>query len=451
MSEASFTGLSKPPRMSAGCDALEARRNILWEHTSPAGAKLPPLSNSARTDVAVIGGGIAGLSTTLHLAKAGVAVTLLEAAQFAGGASGRSGGLVAPDMIHHTPSGVEQKIGAERGSRLVHMIGSSARFCFELINEYGLDCQGNQGGFWTPAHNLQVGELLQKRGVEWRARGFNVRYAGRNETTERLGVNRYVGALEFADGGALNPLAFSRGLAATALKYGAEIYCETPVTGLLRTGSSWRVKIPQGQLEAKRIVLAANGGNADLHSKLKNTSLPLDVIEYATVPLTADVQSRILKENVSFTDKQPYLFTARFDVEHRLIAAFPDFAIRRSAAALTAEAGARIKQHFPLLQGTEIQYLWPGRAWINTDLLPKIYEVDQDVLAIQACNGRGIGVNATLGAELAEALVRNDLSGLSVQPERPNPIQAYPLARYVPLLLTSFARLRNRANWLARH
>src|SRR5919198_961571 len=43
------------------------------------------MGNSTRTDVAVIGGGLAGLTTAAYLARAGRSVTLLEKASKLGG------------------------------------------------------------------------------------------------------------------------------------------------------------------------------------------------------------------------------------------------------------------------------------------------------------------------------------------------------------------------------
>ncbi len=72
----------------------------LWEATAAPGVSHEPLRGDARADVAIVGGGIAGLSTALQLAEAGTKVAVLEAESIAYGASGRNGGQVIPGLKH---------------------------------------------------------------------------------------------------------------------------------------------------------------------------------------------------------------------------------------------------------------------------------------------------------------------------------------------------------------
>src|SRR5258708_4355027 len=51
----------------------------LYQDTAEPATPTPALDGDVRTDVVVIGGGITGLSTALHLAEQGAKVVLLEA------------------------------------------------------------------------------------------------------------------------------------------------------------------------------------------------------------------------------------------------------------------------------------------------------------------------------------------------------------------------------------
>lgn len=51
----------------------------LWMHISKRHSHYPSLSENIEVDVAIIGGGITGVTTAAHLLKAGKKVALLEA------------------------------------------------------------------------------------------------------------------------------------------------------------------------------------------------------------------------------------------------------------------------------------------------------------------------------------------------------------------------------------
>lgn len=420
------------------------RRSTLWEATAAAGPKLNSIQGCHEAEFAVIGGGIAGLSTTLHLAAAGCDVIAVEANEVGGGATGESGGLVAPDFVRHTPAEVGHLLNREWGTRLVDMVGSCASQCFKLISDYGISCAAKQDGFWVPAHSKGVLLKLREQAKQWKEAGFNVECIPASETIRSLGTSSYCGAIRFADGGSLNPLAFSRGLAEAAIREGAVIFANSPVKQIIRSGGRWTVISGKGQVNARCIVLAANGGNASLHPQMKRTVLPLKVFEYATAPLSAKQRAEILPDGGSFTDKQPYIFTARYDDDGRLIAAIPDFSINRSQNCLLEEASRRLLGHFPILKDVSIDYLWRGTAWLNTSLLPKVYDLNEGAFAIQACNGRGIATNAVLGKELAAALIEKDERLLSVQLERPTSIRAHWAVKMVPSILMGLAFIKNR-------
>ena len=141
----------------------------------------------------------------------------------------------------------------------------------------------------------------------------------------------------------------------------------------------------------------------------------------------------------AFTDKRPYLFTARTDGLGHLISGYPTTLFVRSERAQCREAERRLRQNFAALPDPEISHLWRGLAWVNTSLLPEVYDLGDEAIAIQACNGRGIATNTALGAEVAEMLATGDREVLSVKPSRPEPIRFYAIAALLPKLLMSLA------------
>lgn len=419
-------------------------RRSLWTYLASAPERYAHLTADRSADVVVIGAGVAGASTALHLASAGVKVAVLEAEQPGAGATGQSGGLVAPNFIGMTPDGADKVFGLERGARLTQLIGGSAAQLFDLIRSLDIACDARQEGFWTPAHTPALAQEQRLQAMQWQARGFAVDFVDADHTRDALGSDRYHGGLCFADGGQVNPLALACGLIERAIERGAHVFGDSPVLGIERDETSWTVRTAGGSIRAAKVVLAANGGNAQLHPRLRRTTLPLHVMEFATTPLSMAQRAAILPQGGSFTDKQSYLFTARYDEDGRLISAVPLSAALQGRQAYEREAQGRLVRHFPSLGREGIEHLWVGTAWLNTSFLPSVYAVDDGLYAIQACNGRGLPTNVVLGEEVARSLSSGSFQALSIDLQEPKPIRFHALARFAPYAMMTLAYLQGR-------
>lgn len=417
--------------------------NAVWTANAAPAPHVDSLVGVHDVDVLVIGGGIAGMTTALHLAERNVGVALIEAGQFGDGATGQSGGIIAPDYIRHTPETIGEVLGEAAGERLTDMIGRSGAHVFDLIRQNEIECDMRQDGFYTPAHTEALAQQQRDMARQWQARGHRVSFVDGSQTRALFGTDRYCGALRFEDGGGLNPLAFVRGLAHVAIRRGAKLYANSPVRQLERKHRQWLCYTASGTLRARRVVLAANGGNAALHPAMRRTSLPLNVFQFASMPLDPAQRQVILPRGGAFTDKMPYLFTARLDGLGHLVSAFPMSYAVNGEKALYREAKRRLKQYFPAMPDPQIDYLWHGLAWVNTSFLPEIYDLGDDAIAIQACNGRGLATNTVIGSEVATMLATGDADALSVRPRAPVPVRFHAGASLLPRLLMSMAYLTN--------
>jgi glycine/D-amino acid oxidase-like deaminating enzyme len=98
-----------------------------------------PLRGEISADVAVLGGGIAGCSAALHLAKRGYKVALLEARRVGYGASGRAGGQTIFGFAVGQQR-LEREVGRDDARRLFDLSVEALDLTQSLIQEYAIDC-----------------------------------------------------------------------------------------------------------------------------------------------------------------------------------------------------------------------------------------------------------------------------------------------------------------------
>jgi len=135
----------------------------LWAATAPPPPQTTSLIGEQRCDVAVVGAGITGLSTAIHLRERGIGCTVLEAARIGWGGSGRNSGHVIPTLAQGDPDHLVATLGEERGERMVGFIRDSANATFDLIARHRIDCEAVYNGWAQPAHRPSRLKVLESR------------------------------------------------------------------------------------------------------------------------------------------------------------------------------------------------------------------------------------------------------------------------------------------------
>jgi glycine/D-amino acid oxidase-like deaminating enzyme/nitrite reductase/ring-hydroxylating ferredoxin subunit len=116
-----------------------AKRVSVWVDTAPDPPLRPQLDGDVRADVAVIGGGIVGITTALLLAEAGASVVLLEAGRLAGGTSGYTTAKVSSQhgLIYDT---LRAEHGVETARRYGAANEAALAWIAARVARDGIDC-----------------------------------------------------------------------------------------------------------------------------------------------------------------------------------------------------------------------------------------------------------------------------------------------------------------------
>jgi glycine/D-amino acid oxidase-like deaminating enzyme/nitrite reductase/ring-hydroxylating ferredoxin subunit len=119
--------------------AITTHPTSVWIATGPRPPERPALDGDVHADVAVIGGGIVGITTALLLAEAGARVVLLEAGRLAGGTSGYTTAKVSSQhgLIY---ARLRSKHGAEAAERYGAANEAALAWIAARVRKDGIDC-----------------------------------------------------------------------------------------------------------------------------------------------------------------------------------------------------------------------------------------------------------------------------------------------------------------------
>ncbi|NLR97844.1 FAD-binding oxidoreductase [Rhizobium sp. P38BS-XIX] len=410
--------------------AADPTNPTLWTLTAGPGPELSGRLPS-RSDIVVIGGGFTGLTTALHLARAGKSVIVLEAGKLGAGASGMNAGFVVPNFAKADPAAVRQKLPRDKADALLSLVGTGADEVFATITDENISCDAEQVGWLQPAYGEDMARILRQRARDWAELGRPVEFLESNAIRSETGMEIYSGGLIDHSGGAIHPLKYLYGLAGAVLRHGGTIHENSAVESVMRDGSVWRVGLAGHQVETDSVILATNAFTDGIAARMGRTGVPLKVYQVATKPIDAATIERIAPHRRPVGDTRSNLFTYRLDRDNRLIsggmAINPIGAFDRIGRAVVERLASELR----LPSHPDVEIVWTGTAIMTPDFLPRLYRFGDGFLGGIGCNGRGIAMTAQLGRILARLALGETAESLPIplQPSRPLPFH-----RFTPLV-----------------
>jgi glycine/D-amino acid oxidase-like deaminating enzyme len=375
----------------------------LYQDTAEPAVPTPTLSGDLRTDVVVVGGGVTGLSTALHLAEQGAQVVLLEAEEPGWGASGRNGGQVNPGL-KHDPDEVERDYGRDLGARMNTLAGAAPKFVFDLIERHGIRCDARRNGTLRAAIRAKHAAQVRASAEQLARRGAPVELLEGSRLEQATGTARYRIAMLDRRGGDLNPLSFARGLARAALKAGAAVHGGTRALALKRAGAHWQVATAAGTVTARQVVLATNGYTDHLWPNLRRTIVPLFGAIAASAALPETIARGVMPSRAVLYESGTVTVYYRVDAHQRLLMGGRGPMREISAASNIPHLLAYARVLWPALAQTQWTHAWGGRLAMTRDQYPHIHEPADGVLICLGYNGRGVAMGTAMGEQLARRI-----------------------------------------------
>ena len=374
-----------------------------YEATALREAPLPALEGDIDADVCVVGAGLSGCSTAMHLAQRGYKVVVLEAERIGYGASGRSGGQIIPGW-----AGGMDKIVAQLGkadARRVWDFGiEGIELTRELIEKHRIDCDLAWGHVHTALKPRQRQELLDWQREQEGDFGYRkLRFMERDETEAWIASKRYIAGLYDAGAGHLHPLRYTLGVGRAAIAAGAHIFEHSEVTGITY-GPTVTVKTAKGSVRAKFLALCANVGHVDLSDRLARKLIGVASYIVASKPLGEARAKALLKDNIAVADLNWIIDYYRFSADYRML-----FGGRVSYSGVDPLGTARATRQrmlnvFPQLADVEIDYAWGGMIDITMSRLPNFGRLEPNVYYLQGYSGHGMVASTIAGRIAAEAI-----------------------------------------------
>jgi gamma-glutamylputrescine oxidase len=370
--------------------------------TAPRDQHFAPLAGDTRCDVAIVGGGLAGLSAALDLADRGLQVVVLEAREIGWGASGRNGGQAIHGLACDQET-VEQQLGQAAAHQVWDMTIEALDLLRQRITRHGIDCDW-QDGYLGLATTARKGAAL----AAWADRmdsvyGYPLQRVPPQEVPRWIASPSYHSGVHDPRSGHLHPLKYTLGLARAAAAAGVRLHEHTPVTAL-RQGPQPQLVTATGTVTARQVLLAGNVYLQGLAPQLEPRIMPVGTYIACSETLDAARADSLIPSRAAVCDTNFVLDYFRTTADHRML-----YGGRVSYSTLTpgnlAESmRRRMVGTFPQLADARVEYAWGGFVDISLNRAPDFGRLADNLYYLQGFSGHGLALTGLAGRLVADAM-----------------------------------------------
>lgn len=363
----------------------------------------PPLQGEVSADVCIIGGGYTGLSSAIHLRKAGYSVALLEANKIGWGASGRNGGHVGTGQRADQET-LEKLVGLDHAKALWQLGLEAVDTVCDLVSEFQIDCELKTGNLHVASKAKEQPWLIEEAEHLQKVYDYQqIRYVDSSELADMTSGQGFHGGVLDEGSRHLHPLNYALGLAKAADTLGAELYEGSRVLSYTE-GHQVCVKTDSGTVKSKYLVLACNGYLEKLEPRTAGRIMPINNYMLATEPLPEALARRLIRDDTSMSDSLFVIDYWKLSADNRMLFGGGESYSRRFPADIGNFVRKYMLRIYPELETTRIDYGWGGTLAITLNRMPDFGRLSSQVFYAHGYSGHGVPTATLAGKLLAEVI-----------------------------------------------
>jgi gamma-glutamylputrescine oxidase len=443
----------EPGKLSGPSYPQEPRQGYAcWDSTGSfwlAEAYTPnsPLTGRLQADIAIVGGGITGLSSAYHCKRRypDKHIVLLEGQAIGFGASGRNSGFISQEY-HGWDRLFEQK-GAAAVEPYARYAERGYQLLVHTIRDEAIACDLQERGAVRLAKTAAEVRVLERQTSTYPQLGRAVQLWQGADLAARIKTDFYPAGLFLPHWSLLHPGKLMRGLKTVVERLGVVVYEQTPVHRLHHRRPV-EIVCQTGQVQASTVIVATNAYTPKL-GLLKSFLMPLHLYVVVTEPLAAQERAQDGWDAVPGRFEMDATHTTRLTPDGRLFMRggarydYDNGIVYRHAPQAYQHLSQRLQARYPQLGKVRPAYTWSGMMALTRAHTPLLGRMDADATLLYSVGYNGFGlVSGFHGGKLLCDLYANepneDLS-LMASPDRTGWLLPEPL-RYVHMNIALMRR-----------
>lgn len=355
-------------------------------------------------DIAIIGGGITGLSCAYWLLKEDptLKIGIIEKYEVGSGATGRNAGFITCGSVEHfnrlvTKHGPSEALEiwrfSEKNLELLKqeiIFGKAEELLFE-----------QKGSFSLASTETEMNELKASARL-MQSMGIKIEELGMNDVEPRLGARGFTGGIKYCDDASIHPIALLTEMR-KKLRNDISILENTEVNQIETKGDNKFIYTSKNKIEASLVILATNGYSSLLHPYFATKVFPTRAQILTTAPVPKFMEGPCYANFVLDYFRQlptgEMIIGGFRQLQKDVEKGYSDEVTDTIQNALEQF----LQDHIPSVRKAKITHRWSGIMGFSVDGQPMVGSIPGDPQLFFCCGFTGHGLG--LAFHSAKALV----------------------------------------------